>query len=437
MDSSSLFLGDIPLPSATIAVELIFLVILLVLSGLISASEVAFFSLSDKILNDFKESKISVEKQIFDVMHNQRKNLLATVLILNNTVNVGIVMLSTYITWQIFGKDEGGIIILVLTASTTAAIVFFGELLPKAIAQRRNVPIAKFLCGPIMLGITLVKPIAWFLINFSDLIEKAFKGNKTEEPISLEKINEVLDLTTSGDTQSNKKMLKGIINFGQKNVRQIMRSRLDMCVVSVDTNFTSLLEIIRENGYSRIPVYEGNIDKIVGILYAKDFLGLRNVNHENFSWRQFVRDKILFVPETKKVDDLFHLFQDKRVHMAIVIDEYGGTSGLVTLEDVIEEIVGDINDEFDDEEELLFMRIDTKTLRFAAKIGLSELCEALQVSEHYFDEVKGESETLSGLILELCSYMPKNGDVINFKNFSFEIEEANSTRLMYVIVRTV
>lgn len=416
--------------------EVVLLISLLILSGMISASEVAFFSLSDKTLNDFKESRIASEKQIYRLVHEQRKNLLATVLILNNTVNVAIVMLSTYITWQFFGKEEGGIVIFLLTVATTAAIVFFGELLPKAIAQRQNIEISKRLCKPMMLGLTLVKPVAWFLINFSALAEKLFRNDKANEPISIEKINEALDLTTKEDSHSNKKILKGIINFGQKSVRQIMRSRLDMCVVSADLSFSELIQVIRENGYSRMPVYEGNIDKIIGILYAKDLLGIRHVKKDDFKWVQYVRDRILFVPETKKIDDLFHLFQDKHIHMAIVIDEYGGTSGLVTLEDVIEEIVGDINDEFDDEEEEKFYtKIDAKTYRFFAKISISEFCEVMQISEHYFDDAKGESETLNGLLLELCSSMPAKGEIIRYGNFTFEIEELNRTRIESVLVK--
>ncbi len=405
-------------------------------SGMISASEVAFFSLSDKTLSDFKESKVAVEKQIYSLVFKQRKNLLATILILNNTVNVAIVMLSTYITWQIFGKDEGGIIILFLTVSTTCAIVFFGELLPKAAAQRKNLVVAKAMVSPMMLGVTLVKPLAWFLITVSDIVEKLFKSNKQEEPISIEKINEVLDLTTKEDTQNNKKILKGIINFGQKSVRQIMRSRLDMSVVASDISFPDLVAVIRENGYSRIPVYEGNIDKIIGILYAKDLLGFRHVDKSEFKWQQYVRNQILFVPETKKIDDLFHLFQDKHIHMAIVVDEYGGTSGLVTLEDVIEEIVGDINDEFDDEEEeKLFTKIDAQTFRFSAKVTVSDFCEAMQISEHYFDAVKGESETLNGLVLELCSSMPSKGERVKFGNYIFEAEEMKQTRIESLLVR--
>lgn len=433
LDPSSFFLANILLDSAFL-LEMMGVVVLLVLSGLISASEVAFFSLSEKTLSDCKESKVASERQIALIMNEHRKNLLATILIMNNTVNVGIVMLSTHMTWAYFGKDEGGFVVVFLTVATSSAIVFFGELLPKALAQRRNMPIAKFVSGPIMLFVTLIRPLAWFLINFSAVIEKLFKSEKNHGHISIQEINEVLDLTTE-DSNANKKILKGIVNFGQKSVRQIMRSRMDMSVVSVSIDFQDLVASIREFGYSRTPVYDGNIDKIVGVLYAKDLLGFRDMG-VNFNWQKLIRKNVLFIPETKKIDDLFHEFQVKHVHMAIVVDEYGGTSGLVTLEDIIEEIVGEINDEFDEDEEKLFTQNDDGDIyTFVGKISVNDFCDAIKVSLHKFDEVKGESETLGGLLLELFSKMPTKGDQISYENVDFEIEDADLTRIKSVKVR--
>ncbi|MDG1276217.1 MAG: gliding motility-associated protein GldE [Algoriphagus sp.] len=424
-------LGQINAPSASYLIlnSLIF-ILLLICSALVSGSEVAFFSLSNEDLEEIGESNSPNGKKVLELIESPKK-LLSTILILNNLINIGIVTLTTFVAWSIFGTNATGIvIILVQTVGVTFAIVFFGEIVPKVYANKAKKEFSLIMSPSIAFFSTILKPISVFLMAFSDVLEKRIK--KKGYSLSVNELNQALELTTEDTPSEEKDILRGIVNFGTLTVKQVMRSRMDITAVDVDIDFHELMDRINKSGYSRIPVYEETIDNILGILYIKDLLP-HIEQEEDFAWRELIR-KSFYVPENKKVDTLLKDFQQKRVHMAIVVDEYGGTSGLVTLEDLIEEIIGEINDEFDDRDEFLFQEIDSSTFIFEGKVSLNDFCKKLELDSQIFDEVKGESESLGGLLLELNSKFPKNGTKILFEDFEFTILAMDSRKIKKVKV---
>jgi putative hemolysin len=404
--------------------------LLLVLSGLVSGTEVAFFSLNSDDISSFDDRNKSEEKVI--MLLETPKSLLSTVLILNNLINIGIVTLTTFFTWSLFGLNATGVlIILIQTIGVTFAIVFFGEIVPKVYATKAKVEFAKMMAPPIYFFSLILKPLSSLLMAISNIIEKRIE--KRGYSLSVDQLNQALEITTEDTTEEEKDILKGIVNFSTLSVRQVMQSRMDVTAVEIETDFHELMDKINKSGYSRIPVYKETIDHIEGILYIKDLLPFIEKD-ENFEWQKLIR-KGFFVPENKKIDTLLKDFQKKRVHMAIVVDEYGGTSGLVTLEDLIEEIIGEINDEFDDAEDFFFKELDKNTFIFEGKISLNDFCKKLEIDQQIFDEVKGESESLGGLLLELNSNLPKNGSKIRFESFEFTILAVDSKRIKKVKVQ--
>jgi putative hemolysin len=404
--------------------------LLLILSGLVSGTEVAFFSLNSEDISSFDERNKREEKVI--MLLEAPKNLLSTVLILNNLINIGIVTLTTFFAWSLFGLNATGIvIILVQTIGVTFAIVFFGEIVPKVYATKAKIEFAKMMAPPIFFFSVILKPLSALLMAISNVIEKRIV--KRGYSLSVNQLNQALEITTENTTEEEKDILKGIVNFSTLSVRQVMQSRMDVTAVEIETDFHELMDKINKSGYSRIPVYRETIDHIEGILYIKDLLPFIEKD-ENFEWQKLIR-KGLFIPENKKIDTLLKDFQKKRVHMAIVVDEYGGTSGLVTLEDLIEEIIGEINDEFDDVEDFFFKELDFNTFIFEGKISLNDFCKKLELDQQFFDEVKGESESLGGLLLELNSNLPKNGTKIRFDSFEFTILAVDSKRIKKVKVQ--
>jgi putative hemolysin len=404
--------------------------LLLILSGLVSGTEVAFFSLNSEDISSFDERNKREEKVI--MLLEAPKNLLSTVLILNNLINIGIVTLTTFFAWSLFGLNATGIvIILVQTIGVTFAIVFFGEIVPKVYATKAKIEFAKMMAPPIFFFSVILKPLSALLMAISNVIEKRIV--KRGYSLSVDQLNQALEITTENTTEEEKDILKGIVNFSTLSVRQVMQSRMDVTAVEIETDFHELMDKINKSGYSRIPVYRETIDHIEGILYIKDLLPFIEKD-ENFEWQKLIR-KGLFIPENKKIDTLLKDFQKKRVHMAIVVDEYGGTSGLVTLEDLIEEIIGEINDEFDDVEDFFFKELDFNTFIFEGKISLNDFCKKLELDQQFFDEVKGESESLGGLLLELNSNLPKNGTKIRFDSFEFTILAVDSKRIKKVKVQ--
>jgi putative hemolysin len=405
------------------------IVLLLLISALVSASEVAFFSLKSNDLSECRESDDPAYRKIVDLL-KQPRLLLATILVIHDFVNVGIVTLSTFLMWEMAGtRKPTEIIVGLVTFGATFFITFFAEIIPKVYATQRNLAIAKIVSGVWKVLETVFFPISWPLMKMTSFVEKRFerKGYST----TLEELNQALDLTTdNNDTTSEEKdILKGIVNFGTLTVKQIMKSRVDISAVDVELNFRELMDQVSKSGFSRIPVYRESLDNIEGILYIKDLLPYMD-EPEKFGWQKLLRPGF-FVPESKKLDPLLKDFQSKRVHMAVVVDEYGGTSGVITLEDLIEEIIGDINDEFD-EVAVGYQKIDNRTFVFEGKTSLHELTKVLNIEPSTFDEVKGESESLGGLILELHGAMPTIDEKITYDRFAFTIVAVDEKRIKRV-----
>ncbi len=408
----------------------LFFIALLICSALVSGSEVAFFSLSNEDLELLKEDNDPKGNLVIKLLDSPKK-LLSTILILNNLINIAIVTLTTFVSWSIFGLNATGVIvILIQTIGVTFAIVFFGEIVPKVYANKAKSEFSLIMAPVINFFSAILSPVSIFLMAISNVIER--KIEKRGFSLSVDELNQALDITTEDAPEEEKDILRGIVNFGTLSVKQVMKSRMEITAVDIEMDFHELMDKINKSGYSRIPVFNETIDNIEGILYIKDLLPFLD-RDENFNWKELIR-KSYFVPENKKVDTLLKDFQQKRVHMAIVVDEYGGTSGLVTLEDLIEEIIGEINDEFDDTEDVFFQEIDPSTFIFEGKVSLNDFCKKLELDSQIFDGVKGESESLGGLLLELNSKMPKNGTKIRFEYFEFTILAVDTKKIKKVKV---
>lgn len=431
---------DDPYPISLLAVllnsEVIFytanafvLITLLFLSAMISGSEVAFFSLSKEEVAKCRAGNSLVEKKIAELL-DYPKRLLATILIMNNLVNVAFVTLSTFLSWRIVGtKSTEGVLVVILTFLVTLCIVFFGEVVPKVYANQSAWSFIKKTAVPLSFCVAFFKPLSWVLTSISNVIERRVEKRGYE--ISLDGLNQALEITGKETTVEEKGILKGIVNFGTISVKQVMQSRMDITAIDRDTDFHELMDKVNKSGYSRIPVYNETIDKIEGVLYIKDLLPYVE-KEEDFEWQRLLRPGF-FVPESKKIDSLLKDFQEKRVHMAIIVDEYGGTSGIITLEDVIEEIVGEINDEFDDED-VAYNKLDEKTYVFEGKTSLNDFCKILGIEPDVFDEVKGESESMGGLLLELYSKLPRVGEKISFDRFLFTVVSVDTKKIKRVRV---
>ncbi|WP_144607508.1 gliding motility-associated protein GldE [Algoriphagus algorifonticola] len=405
-------------------------ILLLLGSALVSGSEVAFFSLSNEDLESIADEETKNGKHVARLLRSP-KQLLSTILILNNLINIAIVTLTTFVSWSIFGMNATGIVVIMIqTIGVTFAIVFFGEIVPKVYANKAKIEFSLIMAPTINFFSTILKPISLFLMAISNLIER--KIEKKGYSLSVDELNQALEITTEDAPNEEKDILRGIVNFGTLSVKQVMRSRMEITAVDTEMDFHELMDKINKSGYSRIPVYHETIDNIEGILYIKDLLPYIE-RDENFAWKELIR-KSFFVPENKRVDTLLKDFQQKRVHMAIVVDEYGGTSGLVTLEDLIEEIIGEINDEFDDKDDMFFQEIDSSTFIFEGKISLNDFCKKLDLDSQIFEDVKGESESLGGLLLELNNKLPKNGTKIHFEYFEFTILAVDARRIKKVKV---
>ena len=402
------------------------LLFLLVFSAIISGSEVAFFSLSQTEIKKYAKEKNKRLTNAVNLLKSPDK-LLANILIVNNLINVAIITLSAYFTWSSFGKSA--YVFFVLTFVVTAVIIFCGEIIPKVYASKNKKLFIKTSSLVLIPSNVIFKPLILMIIKIS----QAFKNNKRELlESSKEELNKAMSLTIDKSTSKEEKdILKGIINFGSIKVKEIMKSRVDIVAFEIDESFEKISELINKSGYSRIPVFKETIDNIEGVLYVKDLLP--HLNDKNFDWTKKIRPAF-FVPENKNIDVLFKDFQEKRVHLSLVIDEYGGVSGLVTLEDIIEEIVGDIKDEFDFEEDFYYKKIDSNTFLFDGKTSLNDLCKVLNIHKDFFDASKGESESLGGLILELNSKIPSVGDKIKFDNFIFTIMSVDNKRIKRVRV---
>ena len=407
------------------------LVVLLLCSAVISGTEVAFFSLSHKQITQCKNAQDPREKRILKLLQRPRR-LLATVLILNNLINVAFVMVSTSLLWSIVGvTNEDPLIILAYTLISTTFIVLFGEVIPKIYANQNNLRLAKQMTGFIAIAVPTLHPISSLLLWIGNFFGRDFVQEKHE--LSIDKLNRALELTTTQETsEGEKEILRGIMNFSSLTVKQIMRPRMEITAVDIATDFSQLVDLVNKSPHSRLPVYKETIDKIEGILHTKDLLAHIDENKQ-FQWQPLLR-KCFFVPENKKIDALLLAFQEKRVQMAVVVDEYGGTSGLVTLEDIIEEVIGDIADEFSEDEAMHYQQLDEHTFVLEGKTSLNDFCKIIGESPATFDEVKGESESLGGLLLELNGRIPHVSKQIFFQKFTFTIVSADTRKIKKVKV---
>lgn len=403
--------------------------LLLIVSGYASGSEIAFFSLSPSDLSELDEEKHEADVQI-KMLREDSERTLATILITNNLVNVTIIMLCNYFIAHVV--DFGGaywLQFLCITVLLTFLLLLFGEIMPKIYTAKDPLQFCRKAVGGIMFCRRLFWPISNILLRTGMLAEKVVQ--KENHVLSVDDLEQALELTDKEDIKEEQRMLEGIVRFGDETAKEIMTSRQDVVDLDFKVPFPEVIKCIVENNYSRIPVYQENSDNIRGILYIKDLLPHLNKG-DNFRWQSLIRPPY-FVPETKKIDDLLREFQENKVHIAIVVDEFGGTSGIVTLEDILEEIVGEINDEYD-EDEKSYVRINSNTFIFEGKTMLSDFYKILNLDDTIFEDVEGDADTLAGLMLELKGDFPKLHEKIDFKNFTFEIVEIEERRIAKVKV---
>jgi gliding motility-associated protein GldE len=392
-----------------------------------SASEVAYFSFRPDDIEKFKSGKDKKSKTIL-TLYSKPEKLLSTILVANNTINIAIVLLAAYQSSVLFDFTEPVFGFIINVVVITFLILFFGEVLPKVYASRNHLTLASFMAYPLIVLEKICKPVTSLLIYSSSFVKKRTGTRRSN--ISMDDLSDALELT-SDDFTEDEKILKGIVNFGNINVNAIMCPRIDVTALDIRSKFDKVIDLIISSGFSRIPVYSNSFDSVKGVLFAKDVLPYTD-NPGNFKWQALIRPPY-FVPETKKINDLLKEFQTKKIHLAIVIDEYGGTSGIITLEDILEEIVGEITDEGDDDS-LLHRRIDENIWIFEAKILLNDFCKVLDIDEEMFDDIRGEAETLAGLILELTGEIPQKDKTITVSDFVFKIESADKRRIKEVRV---
>lgn len=449
-----LFLFSYELASAALLV-----LVLLVCSALISGSEVAYFSLSTQDYDALRQEKSKSAERILSLKEKPR-SLLANILIANNFINIAIVIVSEYIIRQTLTEAvlegwadslltllniqelistylAGRIFNFIITVvGVTFLLVLFGEVIPKVYARINNIKLAKMMSLPIVILDKIFVPLSSLLVKGTGAIESRLaKNSQGLSSASKEDFDKAIELTVSREQNAEQEveLLKSIVNFREVSVKQIMKSRVDVVGLEGDIAFSEVLKVVRTSGYSRIPIYEEDLDHIKGILYVKDLIG-NQTEGDDFNWQQFIRKEILFAPEQKKISDLLKDFQSSRMHMAIIVDEYGGSSGIVTLEDIMEEVVGDIRDEFDDQLEIEFKKLDDFNYVFEGKSMLNDVCRILSLETDAFDEIKGESDSLAGMILEMSGYIPKKGREVLYKKYKFKVLAADKRRIKEVQV---
>ena len=433
-DPLGLLMGFAPLESGFI-LNICVLLVLLIGSALISGAEVAFFGLSPTDIGAL-EQKNTTKGTIVVGLLGKPKRLLATILIANNTINIGVVLLFSVIgdtlfsgiDYTLFGFISVRFFLEVFVA--TFLILMFGEILPKVYANRNRMSFSQFMAIPLKILDVLCSPLSRPMQSGTIFLNN--KLGKYKSNLSVDHLSQALELTSEGDTtKEEQKLLEGIVSFGNTDTKQVMRPRIDLFALSEDMKFPMVLEEIKKNGYSRIPVFSENMDNVLGVLYAKDLLPY--IDRKSFNWITLIREPY-FVPENKKLDDLLLEFQEKKNHLAVVVDEYGGTSGIVTLEDIIEEIVGDISDEFDDED-LIYSKLDEYNYVFDGKTALKDFYRVVKIEDdEVFEAQKGESETIAGFVLEIAGSFPKKGEKVLFKEYQFVVESLDKKRLKQIKV---
>ncbi|MBK8393479.1 MAG: gliding motility-associated protein GldE [Saprospiraceae bacterium] len=446
------------LPSG-ILVFVILMVLLIICSGLISASEVAFFGLNPNQLRLLEEENSIASNRILELRKKPRK-LLATILIGNNFVNIALVIVSEIVVSQVitlenlqvtstfidqyisYGLIEVSTIsniiqFLITTVFVTIILLLFGEIAPKFYAGFNHLSIAKMMSTPLKGMNFLFSPFSSILVGWSTGLENRINRNRTYQTgTSKEDLDAAIDLTVQeeeGQTQQAD-ILKGIIKFGDLSAKQVMKPRVDIVTLEESQDFAEILAIVRESGYSRIPVHSEDLDHIIGILYVKDLLGYTH-EKKDFKWMDLIRDTVFYVPESRKIDDLLRDFQLKRMHMAIVVDEFGGTLGIITLEDIMEEVIGDIKDEFDEDEDVNYIQLDADNFIFEGKTLLNDVCRIIGEKSGYFDDVKQNSDSLAGLVIEHIGSIPRAEKELNVKDVTLKIVSATQRRIEKINLR--
>lgn len=424
--------GDVVLqqPTTGVIIATILAAVLLLMSAFASGSEIAFFSLSPSDVAELEDGKFDADKKIQNLRDDSERTL-ATILIANNFVNVTIIMLLNYVIAGVISFGERALLLqfLFTTVILTFLLLLFGEIMPKVYARQDPLKFCRRCVGGIMFARKLFWPIENILLKSGMLAEKIIQ--KENHVLSVDDLEQALELTDKNDIKDEQNMLKGIIRFGDETAKEVMTSRQNIVDLDIRSNYADVLKCIEDNNYSRIPVYQDNTDNIRGILYIKDLLP-HLTKSSNFRWQSLIRPPY-FVPETKKIDDLLREFQENKVHIAIVVDEFGGTSGIVTLEDILEEIVGEINDEYD-EEEKFYSKLNYNTFIFEGKTLLTDLCRILNVDDEEFEEVEGDADTLAGLLLEIKGDFPSIHEKIDYKNYTFEVMNVEERRISKIKV---
>lgn len=468
MEASDLLLIRLPhlfllSNAAGLGLGFLSIVLLLFFSGLVSGSEVAFFSLTP---NDYEEleSKESPVNKLLLSFRDQPRRLLATILIANNFINIAIVLISDLLLQGIFPEGyflglveklyeavpgvrvvaeetlASGIRFSITVIGVTFLLVLFGEVAPKVYARYNKLRLATMMARPVSVMMSLFKPLAFTLVSGAAVVERRLENHTLDAAsASQEDIDEAIELTVNNEDngedgpRQDVDILKRIVQFANVTVRQVMRSRGDVIAVEKKIDYLELLTVVRDHSYSRIPVFEEDFDKVRGVLYVKDLLGYR---HEaaSFDWFKLVRPDVLYVPENKKVSDLLNEFQQQKMHLAIVVDEYGGTEGIVTLEDVLEEVIGDIQDEFDEGDEIIFEKIDDQNYVFDGKTLLNDVCRVLELPTNTFDEVKGEAESFAGLLLEMLGQFPTEEQELSYGTYRFRVMSLTRRRIEEILI---
>jgi len=427
------------------------LIVLLMCSALISGSEVAFFSLSPNDLIDLKAEDDKSNRLILKLRNKPRK-LLATILISNNFINIAIVVVSDFLIQKLLGDEKlllignflsdflpgafdalliGRIVnFLIAVVGVTFLLVLFGEVAPKVYANINNMKFAKFMVRPMNSLSAIFGPASALLVNWSAKMESQFIYQKSGiENTSKDDLHKAIQLTVDNEEDSDEAdILRGILKFGNVSAKQIMKSRVDVIAINITADYGEVLQTIKESGFSRIPIFKEDFDEVVGILYVKDLLGFSKED-ASFDWKVFIRENVLYVPESKKIDDLLKEFQQKRTHIGIVVDEFGGSAGIVTLEDIMEEVIGEIKDEFDEDEEVDYIKINASNYIFEGKTLLNDVARIISVDKGIFDSSKGETDSLAGLLLYNFGRIPKKDKEITIGSFKFKIVSVTKRRI--------
>jgi putative hemolysin len=417
-------------PQGTTVLVMI-LIVLLFLSFVLSGSEVAFFSLTYKDINNLKSKQIPSYKRIVDLLE-QPKTLLASLLIANSFINISIIIISNLLIDNMFNFEQFNAVwveFLIKVLAVSFLLVLFGEVMPKVLATQNNIRFAKDFGAVVQAVAYTFAGMSKWLVKYSDIIEKKL-ASKTGSAYSLEELDHAIDLTTNETASENEKnILKGIVKFSNISVKQIMKTRMDVHGVEYGTSFGELIALVKELNYSRLPVYKEDLDEVLGMIHTKDLLPHLH-EHNDYNWHPLMRPPF-FVHEQKPIEDLLQEFQQKRIHFAVVVDEFGGTSGIVTLEDILEEVIGEIKDEFD-EEDSGFKKIDDNNYIFEGRTMIHDACKIMDIPAETFDEIKGESDSLAGLVLEIAGDIPKTGAVLQSGDFEFTVLELEKNRIQKI-----